>query len=122
LQTVRFAVTYAYAASQQRHYTVEELLAAPVQTQPLPGSESGSITQGGLPPCSTTSLIWRRLEASFDAVLPDLKRFTSPTANGRTGRALPESQQALKDLHGAPTKGRSRNSITGAATPTRSHA
>jgi chromosome segregation ATPase len=99
------ADSYAYAASQQRHFLVEELLAAPpvsntakAKPQPTP-PETGSITQG-MPALFDDVLdIAPQSAASFDNVLPDLKDFYQAYL-GLTEHTA-EPTETLKKLHGA---------------------
>jgi len=110
---------YAYAASQQRHYTVEELLAARTPTLDDRGSSSGtssssnsSSTFGSDSGTKSSSSIQGmpalfddivdmapQSSAAFDNVLPDLKAFYTAYLGLTEHTAAP--QQALKDLHGA---------------------
>ncbi len=92
--------SYAYDASQQRHFTVEELLAAPAPHESeTPVSQSGSITQGMSALFDDVVDMAPQSSASFDAVLPDLKVFYIAYL-GLTEHTA-EPQQALNDLHGA---------------------
>ncbi len=98
--TIQAADTYAYAAAHQRHYTVEELLAAnhPAQAS-VPETNSGSITQG-MPALFDEILeMAPHSAAAFDNVLPDLKALYAAYL-GLTEHTA-EPQQALKSLHAA---------------------
>lgn len=100
--TVQAADTYAYAAAQQRHYTVDELLAAntaPAPAEDASGTTSGGITQG-MPALFDEILeMAPQTSAAFDNILPDLKALYVSYL-GLTEHTA-EPQQALKDLHAA---------------------
>lgn len=99
------ADSYAYAASQQRHFLVEELLAAPTPTHtnapksiPTP-QDTSSITQGMPALFDDVVDIAPQSAASFDKVLPDLKDFYNAYLGLTEHTADPA--EALKKLHEA---------------------
>lgn len=96
--TIKADDTYAYAAAHQRHYLVEELLAASAAAAaaaPAPAANA-----------KTTSAVFDDIldmapqtSAAFDKVLPDLRALYSAYLGVTEHTADP--QNALKDLHAA---------------------
>lgn len=93
--TIKADDTYAYAAAHQRHYLVEELLAASAAAAPAapaPTASSSAVFDDILDMAPQTS-------ASFDKVLPDLRALYSAYLGLTEHTADP--QHALKDLRAA---------------------
>lgn len=89
----------AYAAAQERHYMVEELLAANAPAEPIKANPADSITQGTSPLFDDVFDMAPQSSESFDNVLPDLKAFYSAYL-GLTEHAG-EPKKLLADLQGA---------------------
>ncbi len=101
--TIQADDTYAYAASLQRHYTVDELLAA---SPAAPARAAAVASNGNSSSNQNTSAIFDDIleiapqsSASFDNVLPGLKAFYAAYLGITEHTAEP--QQALKSLHAA---------------------
>jgi chromosome segregation ATPase len=92
----------AYAASQERHYMVEELLATSPPAEPLKANPADSITQGMPALFDDVFDMAPQSSESFDNVLPDLKAFYVAYLGltEHTG----ESKKLLADLLGAHQK------------------